>query len=426
MSIGWLNMPTDRIRTDMIELYLDGIRSSFQDIIEQYQSIPITAFDSANGLVAAVHRAIEFLRNQKCGSVYINESGGFKEVILNSRLNKDGFNVINFSTYNYRYPINNESRPYTKDDWQLGDIILNTDINANRVAGWICIEAGTPGNWKGFGYLRDWYTEVERVDRLPEASEVQEGRQVICSDSKGVMRVWCCMYGPKVNDDGTVGEDRDYQWVSQVLFDYEIEGRLPEVVNELWEDLMHQLDVNLLERITPVLTLYFEKNPVVVFEVSAYDTQSNSWGITGLKNVDSFDSLPNEFSIVVKIPLDSKDNEIITILGNDFSVYSTIGIPISEGELKSGIVTTFNVDKNSQRIYVAGGSVKKSDIEDLENRFEDFKESASEAISNSGGVIVSDTEPEGNPNKLWVKVANGVAHYWDGSNWIAIKAVFGA
>lgn len=43
-----------------------------------------------------------------------------------------------------------------------------------------------------------------------------------------------------------------------------------------------------------------------------------------------------------------------------------------------------------------------------------------------GGVIVSDTAPEGDSTILWVDIANGgIAKYWDGTGWVPIKSVWG-
>lgn len=41
----------------------------------------------------------------------------------------------------------------TTGTWKVGDIVYNTAPNAGGYIGWICITAGTPGVWKGFGAI---------------------------------------------------------------------------------------------------------------------------------------------------------------------------------------------------------------------------------------------------------------------------------
>lgn len=46
--------------------------------------------------------------------------------------------------------------------------------------------------------------------------------------------------------------------------------------------------------------------------------------------------------------------------------------------------------------------------------------------SAGGGTVVSDTAPPGDPSMLWFDTsAGGVAKYWDGTSWVAGKAVWG-
>jgi hypothetical protein len=38
--------------------------------------------------------------------------------------------------------------------WALGDIVWNSDPAATEYIGWVCVSAGTPGTWKGFGQIQ--------------------------------------------------------------------------------------------------------------------------------------------------------------------------------------------------------------------------------------------------------------------------------
>ena len=41
----------------------------------------------------------------------------------------------------------------TTGTYNVGDTILNAVPVAGSYYGWICVNAGTPGNWKGFGLI---------------------------------------------------------------------------------------------------------------------------------------------------------------------------------------------------------------------------------------------------------------------------------
>lgn len=41
----------------------------------------------------------------------------------------------------------------TTGTWGVGDICWNTTPTASGKIGWVCITAGTPGIWKGFGTI---------------------------------------------------------------------------------------------------------------------------------------------------------------------------------------------------------------------------------------------------------------------------------
>lgn len=37
--------------------------------------------------------------------------------------------------------------------WALGDLVWNSEPAATEYIGWVCVSAGTPGTWKGFGVI---------------------------------------------------------------------------------------------------------------------------------------------------------------------------------------------------------------------------------------------------------------------------------
>ena len=38
--------------------------------------------------------------------------------------------------------------------WKKGDKIINSNPTAGGYEGWVCINAGTPGTWKGYGLIQ--------------------------------------------------------------------------------------------------------------------------------------------------------------------------------------------------------------------------------------------------------------------------------
>jgi hypothetical protein len=41
----------------------------------------------------------------------------------------------------------------TDGTYQRGDIVWNTAPNTGGYIGWVCVTAGTPGGWTGFGLI---------------------------------------------------------------------------------------------------------------------------------------------------------------------------------------------------------------------------------------------------------------------------------
>lgn len=120
-------------------------------------------------------------------------------VILNKRQDS-----VTIQTYSNRQPILSEPRPVLGGSFQTGDIIWNTDVAKNKCLGWMCVESGSPGKWLEFGQLRSWYNEIQSMTYLPQASELQLGRQVLLTENSGNSSLWVCK---KVRD--------TYEWCQQ-------------------------------------------------------------------------------------------------------------------------------------------------------------------------------------------------------------------
>lgn len=41
----------------------------------------------------------------------------------------------------------------TVGSWQRGQVVMNGAPSPGEFIGWVCVEAGQPGTWKGFGLI---------------------------------------------------------------------------------------------------------------------------------------------------------------------------------------------------------------------------------------------------------------------------------
>ena len=180
-------MSRDYIKSNVVQIGLDPqSKTNLYDYVASSAVIPIDVFYQSS-LEQAISAAITYLTNKREGSVYIPADVNNHAVYISARVGKDLQVDINYSTVNYRFPINSEARPYSGGNWQIGDIIINNDISDAKCEGWVCIEAGTPGTWQAFGYIRRWFTEIEQLDQLPEPGPMQLSRQVMSGG-----RVYIC------------------------------------------------------------------------------------------------------------------------------------------------------------------------------------------------------------------------------------------
>lgn len=165
-------------------------------------------YKSEHHFRVAVERALEYLNSVDSGVVHAPQTTIDNKTLLlyPTKLVKT-VGKLNVEFYNNRYPINSESRPLLASEFEVGDKIINTDIITNKCMGWICIERGIPGVWREFGQIRKHYTEIQSLDYLPQASELQLGRQVLLTNNDA-SSLWICK-----KDNG------EYRWCQQ---DYEV------------------------------------------------------------------------------------------------------------------------------------------------------------------------------------------------------------
>ena len=87
---------------------------SLNEYIKDSLSIPIGVFYKSSN-VQAIQDAVNYMKTQRFGSVVVPPNSDYNLLILQSCINKNKQVVVNVTYYNYRPPINSESRPYTSE-----------------------------------------------------------------------------------------------------------------------------------------------------------------------------------------------------------------------------------------------------------------------------------------------------------------------
>lgn len=339
-------MGTNLIDSSMIRTGLSTKQATLDKYILDGLNIPLSMFGT--DINQSISASLDYLASKRCGTVEIPANENNKSVLIRASVNKSNRVVINYITSNYRFPINQESRPYNGGSWEVGDIIINNDLTDSKCLGWVCIEEGTPGDWISFSYMKKWFTQVEKVEELPEPSAMQEGRQLICKTPEGLTFMYYCAC--------TDPESNTYTWVKQNIFESDIEDKIEELFSPKWDELMHDLDENLAVRIGPAISLYFQDNPIPIIKVVTVETEENNWKVTELENSTPYDNLPPKFLLMMSLPSKSVQGTKLNLLDHEFSIKSYSNNEVSDNELAEGVLVLFNIDKNNACAYYSSGS----------------------------------------------------------------------
>lgn len=242
------------VQSNVVKLGLTPeLRVLLDDYIKNSLTIPIILFQTTT-VEDAILLAVDYLKEKKEGVVEIPATDTKSWVKIVSSRDSVGEVHINFITTMHRYPTV-ESRPYTNEPWEVGDIVINNDISSIKCLGWGCLEGGTPGTWEQFGHLKKWYSQIEPVDNLPDPSELQANRVVI-HRTQGELpcNVYYC---------AKLSEETDWEWLNLRIFDAE----LPDVLTQYFQDhsilqdeLHKYFETHLME---DELEKYFETHSLV-------------------------------------------------------------------------------------------------------------------------------------------------------------------
>ena len=190
------------INSDMIKLGL----GTYNVETEEEQYIELEEF--LNGIVSkplsyygTVSNAVNKLVEQGYGKIEIPPKGQTPLCYITSRMTSEEEIKVNLVTFGYRAPMRNV-RYYTlqgENNWQIGDIIYNSDYIRNRCLGWICTKEGQwDSTWERFGDLdiskdKTLFEIIEYPNELPSASLENLGKFVLYSSREnGQYYMWYC------------------------------------------------------------------------------------------------------------------------------------------------------------------------------------------------------------------------------------------
>lgn len=263
-------MANNNVKSNVVNIGLQpDLIISLDKYVRDKLTIPISVF-KASSTKSAIESALVYLNQKQEGVVEIPATDTQSWVRIVATKNSVGETVINFVTTKHRSPTT-ESRPYTDDPWQVGDIILNNDITSTKCLGWGCITSGTPGTWEQFGHLKRWYSQIEQVDSLPDPSELQANRQVVYLDPESNdPDIYYCALVPSTNQ---------WTWLKMTIFEEDIAAKIRElydaelksyVTTAVEQEISDYFQENPIDA-SAAVKAYFEQNPInVQNEVETY------------------------------------------------------------------------------------------------------------------------------------------------------------
>ena len=224
MSISTLKK--NLIDSDMIKLKIEGDLGFNPVTGEEGRYIDLEEF--LNGMVTkplsyygSVSNAVNKLIEQGYGKIEIPAKGQTPLCYISIKVTSEDEIRLNLVTFGYRAPMRN-ARYYSilgETNWQIGDIIYNTDYIKTRCLGWICTKEGQwDSTWERFGDLdiskdKTLFEIIEFPNELPSASLENLGKFVLYSSGEyNQYHMWYCTRYFKKNDSGDY--QLFYKWVN--------------------------------------------------------------------------------------------------------------------------------------------------------------------------------------------------------------------
>lgn len=170
-----------RVGSNVTKFSPTGALGDILDAQRGYFSLAHFGYDITSGesVVPYVKEAVKYLVKVGFGQVYIPPNGDNNYPVLIKRFH--GQTV--FEYWGVRFPMNNETRPYTGERFRKGDVIHNVNPPEEGVMGWVCYqdsESSTIGEWRAWGELKRFCSEAQKVSQLPPAQAERESQIMFC------------------------------------------------------------------------------------------------------------------------------------------------------------------------------------------------------------------------------------------------------
>lgn len=144
-----------------VEILLsNGTKVTLEDIVLKSNTVPYQSMAGDNITKTGIVNAINYLKSRNGGIISIPANSYYNALNIEVHKDKNGEYTTRYIYNSYRHPQGNESRPYTNDAWQKGDIVYNTDmVNADDTSFlWFCKSSGTYG--QPLGQARDVFLNI--------------------------------------------------------------------------------------------------------------------------------------------------------------------------------------------------------------------------------------------------------------------------
>lgn len=231
---------SDMIKLKIGEVGINPITGEENEYIELEEflkgivSKPLSYY--GNSIANAVNGLIE----QGYGKIEIPGRGQTPLCYITVRLTSENEVKVNLVTFGYRAPMRN-SRYYSilgETNWQIGDIIYNTDYIKSRCLGWICTKEGQwDSTWERFGDLdiskdKTLFQIIEYPNELPSASLENLGKFVLYSNREhSQYHMWYCTRYFRQSESGNyqlfykwINTDENESLIKEAKFVYQYDG----------------------------------------------------------------------------------------------------------------------------------------------------------------------------------------------------------
>lgn len=307
-----------------------GSDIALDDIFTNSDSISYNLlYGNTDATVSIMADIVTYLKARGGGRVTINENITKKihRLVVDMHKDKNGNYKTTYLYSNYRNPIGTETRPYSGELWQAGDIIYNIDVDGSddKCLLWYCKKSATIGNAGEWSPLTAWKVSVEELETIVKNHVDSNLSQLVLEDLQANGATY-------VSDEVT----RQINNILPAKVTAEVTSQVQTKVEDITEDIVtNKLPSVVKERVDTLAPTIINAKLDVVLEESK------------VKKIihDRVDPQITQIISESKTKIDTKLNEATTKLDKDVSDY------IAEARIKLAnltVITETDVDNKIQ------------------------------------------------------------------------------